>query len=184
MSSTSFTLLPGRVTLARWRDIFRGATPTLDPACGEAVAASAATVERIVARGEPVYGINTGFEDARNLGWKLAARLRGWGSDDLLDSYDSERRPVFESTARDFIENFIEDDNRFLQTFDPARDCAAFEAAWYDRNKGAEEVVKFQPNYEGSPIVCGSSWTPSGGPCMMVMHECTTQRRCMSEVGA
>jgi 2-polyprenyl-6-methoxyphenol hydroxylase-like FAD-dependent oxidoreductase len=107
------------------------------------------------------YGINTGFEDARNLGWKLAARLRGWGSDDLLDSYDSERRPVFESTARDFIENFIEDDNRFLQTFDPARDCAAFEAAWYDRNKGAEEVAKFEPNYEGSPIVCGSSGTPS-----------------------
>ena len=61
MSPTSFTLLPGRVTLAQWRDIFRGATPTLDPACAEAVAASAATVERIVARGEPVYGINTGF---------------------------------------------------------------------------------------------------------------------------
>ena len=25
------------------------------------------------------YGVNTGFEDARNLGWKLAATLQGWG---------------------------------------------------------------------------------------------------------
>ena len=61
MSSTRFTLLPGRVTLAQWRDIFRGATPTLDPACASVVAAATAAVERIVAKGEPVYGINTGF---------------------------------------------------------------------------------------------------------------------------
>ncbi|MBV0912440.1 FAD-dependent monooxygenase [Anianabacter salinae] len=106
------------------------------------------------------YGINTGFEDARNLGWKLAAVLKGWGSDALLDSYDAERRPVFQSTARDFIEHFIDDDNRFLQAHDPSRDKAAFEAAWYARNVGAAEVAKFEPNYEGSPIVAGSG-TPS-----------------------
>ena len=35
--------------------------PSLDPACRPAIAASAAAVERIVARGEPVYGVNTGF---------------------------------------------------------------------------------------------------------------------------
>ena len=49
------------------------------------------------------YGVNTGFEDARNLGWKLAAALQGWAGPGLLPSYDAERRPVFESTARDFI---------------------------------------------------------------------------------
>jgi 2-polyprenyl-6-methoxyphenol hydroxylase-like FAD-dependent oxidoreductase len=54
------------------------------------------------------FGINTGFEDARNLGWKLAAVLRGWGGEHLLDSYDEERRPVFASTARDFIEKTID----------------------------------------------------------------------------
>ena len=32
------------------------------------------------------YGINTGFEDAVNLGWKLAARLQGGGGEALLDS--------------------------------------------------------------------------------------------------
>ena len=53
------------------------------------------------------YGINTGFEDARNLGWKLAAVLEGWGGPQLLDSYDAERRPVFASTARDFIAKAI-----------------------------------------------------------------------------
>ncbi|HEY0418424.1 MAG TPA: aromatic amino acid lyase, partial [Acetobacteraceae bacterium] len=35
--------------------------PRLDPACLPAVAASAASIARIVARGEPVYGVNTGF---------------------------------------------------------------------------------------------------------------------------
>lgn len=107
------------------------------------------------------YGINTGFEDARNLGWKLAARLQGWGSEALLDSYDAERRPVFESTARDFIENFIDDDNRFLQTHAPEKDREAFEKAWFSRNEAAAEVASFEPHYEGSPIVTGPAGTPS-----------------------
>ncbi len=38
------------------------------------------------------YGINTGFDDARNLGWKLAAHLQGWAGANLLDSYHAERR--------------------------------------------------------------------------------------------
>ncbi len=100
------------------------------------------------------YGINTGFEDARNLGWKLAAALRGWGGEGLLDSYDAERRPVFASTARDFIEKAIESDRVFLETFDPERDRAAFEAEWRARGSGARsEVNAFEPNYRGSPIV-------------------------------
>ncbi|MEZ0096107.1 FAD-dependent monooxygenase [Streptacidiphilus sp. EB129] len=36
-------------------------------------------------------GLNTGIQDAINLGWKLAARIRGWGSEELLDSYHEER---------------------------------------------------------------------------------------------
>jgi 2-polyprenyl-6-methoxyphenol hydroxylase-like FAD-dependent oxidoreductase len=38
-------------------------------------------------------GLNTGVQDAYNLGWKLAHVLRG-GPDSLLDSYESERLPV------------------------------------------------------------------------------------------
>ena len=59
------------------------------------------------------YGVNTGFEDARNLSWKLAAHLQGWGSEVLLDSYSRERHPVFKSVARDFIQQTIEDFRRF-----------------------------------------------------------------------
>ncbi|MQA79840.1 MAG: 2-polyprenyl-6-methoxyphenol hydroxylase [Streptosporangiales bacterium] len=40
------------------------------------------------------HGANTGIADAVDLGWKLAARLRGWGADALLASYQIERRPV------------------------------------------------------------------------------------------
>lgn len=61
MSHDSLTLTPGAVPLAAWRAIFRGASVRLDPTCANAVAASAAAVERIVAKGDPVYGINTGF---------------------------------------------------------------------------------------------------------------------------
>ncbi|MFG1703684.1 FAD-dependent monooxygenase [Nonomuraea sp. M3C6] len=42
--------------------------------------------------------LNVGMTDAVNLGWKLAARLRGRASDALLDTYESERRPVGEVT--------------------------------------------------------------------------------------
>ena len=55
------TLSPGETALPAWRAIYRGATPRLTDACRGPVAASAAAVARIVARGEPVYGINTGF---------------------------------------------------------------------------------------------------------------------------
>ncbi len=54
-------LHPGHVTLAEWRAIYRGAAVTLDQAALPAIARGAAAVENILARGAPVYGINTGF---------------------------------------------------------------------------------------------------------------------------
>jgi len=46
----------------------------------------------------PIYGqgMNTGMQDAFNLGWKLSYVLSGWAPEALLDSYDAERRPVRE----------------------------------------------------------------------------------------
>jgi 4-hydroxyisophthalate hydroxylase len=106
------------------------------------------------------YGINTGFEDAVNLGWKLAATLQGWGGPRLLESYDQERRPVFQSTARDFIEKSFHTDRDFLEAFDPERDRDAFEAEWNARKSGARsEVGAYEPHYEGSPVV----WGPASG---------------------
>ncbi len=108
------------------------------------------------------YGINTGFEDARNLAWKLAARLEGWGGEALLDSYSAERQPVFASTAKDFIARMIEDDREFVRTYSPDKDLAAFEAEWARRGGGGStDVFGFEPNYEGSPVVFG----PEGAVC-------------------
>jgi hypothetical protein len=38
--------------------------------------------------------MNTGIQDAFDLGWKLGWVLRGWAQPELLDSYETERRPV------------------------------------------------------------------------------------------
>ncbi|MFG3435732.1 FAD-dependent monooxygenase [Nonomuraea sp. NPDC047897] len=39
-------------------------------------------------------GLNLGLQDTVNLGWKLAAEIHGWAPPGLLDTYESERRPV------------------------------------------------------------------------------------------
>jgi 2-polyprenyl-6-methoxyphenol hydroxylase-like FAD-dependent oxidoreductase len=39
-------------------------------------------------------GLNTGMQDAVNLGWKLAQVVRGQSPDSLLDTYHAERHPV------------------------------------------------------------------------------------------
>ncbi|GAB3659978.1 FAD-dependent monooxygenase [Glycomyces tarimensis] len=46
-------------------------------------------------------GLNLGVQDAFNLGWKLAAQIRGWAPATLLDTYGAERRPV----AEDVLDN-------------------------------------------------------------------------------
>lgn len=105
------------------------------------------------------YGINSGFEDASNLGWKLAAVLQGWAGPHLLDSYSLERQPVFASTAGAFIERAILRDRDFLAAWRPDRDRSGFERAWKARAAEARaEVAMFAPNYEGSPIV----WSAAG----------------------
>jgi 2-polyprenyl-6-methoxyphenol hydroxylase-like FAD-dependent oxidoreductase len=45
-------------------------------------------------------GMNTGIQDAVNLGWKLGLVCRGGAPAELLDSYDAERRPVGEEVLR------------------------------------------------------------------------------------
>ena len=54
-------LKPGAVPLSDWRAIYRGAPVSLAPEAGPLIAESAAAVARILAQGEPIYGINTGF---------------------------------------------------------------------------------------------------------------------------
>src|SRR5262249_12479891 len=58
---TAIILTPGRVTLADWRAVANGAQVRLDPAATRDVEAGARAVEAIIAKGEPLYGINTGL---------------------------------------------------------------------------------------------------------------------------
>ena len=51
-------------------------------------------------------GMNTGIQDAFDLGWKLAAVLQGWGGETLLESYDCERRPASARAAEVSLKNY------------------------------------------------------------------------------
>ena len=108
------------------------------------------------------YGLNNGLDDVANLGWKLAARLEGWGSDVLLQSYTEERRPVFLETAKDFIEDRIRIDRELLERYSPERDRQEFERAWNESAAAATpRVLTYEPHYEGSPVILG----PTDGVC-------------------
>ncbi|MEU4469629.1 rifampin monooxygenase [Streptomyces sp. NPDC024017] len=59
-------------------------------------------VDRVLLAGDAAHihpptggqGLNLGIQDAFNLGWKLAAEVRGWAPEGLLDSYHTERHPA------------------------------------------------------------------------------------------
>lgn len=51
-------------------------------------------------------GMNTGIQDAFDLGWKLAATLQGWGGPGLIESYDHERRPASARAAEVSLQNY------------------------------------------------------------------------------
>jgi 4-hydroxyisophthalate hydroxylase len=106
------------------------------------------------------YGLNSGLEDATNLGWKLAAAIQGWGGDVLLDSYSDERQPVFVETGEEIIAARIRADAQWLARYSPERDKAEFERAWAARvDDESENQSTYEPNYEGSAVVDG----PPGG---------------------
>jgi len=69
---------------------------------GAALVAERFADRRILLAGDAVhlftptggFGMNTGIDDVANLSWKLAAILQGWGGKSLLNSYESERKPI------------------------------------------------------------------------------------------
>jgi 4-hydroxyisophthalate hydroxylase len=106
------------------------------------------------------YGLNTGLEDAVNLGWKLGAVLNKWASPGLLDSYTPERRPIFVETGGAITEG-IANDRAFLARYSPQRDRGEFERAWSHLTAGDTAPPSYEPHYEGSSIV----WGPEGATC-------------------
>jgi hypothetical protein len=113
-------------------------------------------------------GYNTAIEDAVNLGWKLAAVIRGNGGHDLLESYEAERKPLaIRNTgyARAFADS--------LGLFEPAAEieaetpegeaARARAGAYLEKHTRAEfniPGITFGGRYDGSPIIVSDGTEP------------------------
>jgi hypothetical protein len=126
-------------------------------------------------------GMNTGIQDAVDLGWKLEAALAGWGGAELLDSYESERRPVALRNVAASTENL----GRMLSTRDrrpppevftdgPQADAVRAEyGAWFTeamRHEWFMNGFHLGYRYDESPIV----W-PDGTPAPPLERSTYTQ---------
>jgi 2-polyprenyl-6-methoxyphenol hydroxylase-like FAD-dependent oxidoreductase len=104
------------------------------------------------------HGMNSGIQDAFNLGWKLALVCRGDAAPALLDSYEAERRPVAEriTASGDAVEG--------AQTMTDAaqrlaRD-ATLRATFADADSRHHESLaeaELDIDYAGSPIVMAAA---------------------------
>ncbi|MQA86027.1 MAG: hypothetical protein GEV03_15715 [Streptosporangiales bacterium] len=97
LQETVDAIAPSRITLREPRWLTRFVAPSRQVGTtrgGRVFVAGDAAHAHSPAGGQ---GMNTGLQDAANLGWKLAMVLRGQASAELLDTYDAERRPVHTS---------------------------------------------------------------------------------------
>ena len=109
------------------------------------------------------FGLNNGLEDARNLAWKLAAALQGWGGQALLDSYSLERQQVFNEVGEQIIGGWIRTDREFLETYDPQVDRASFEQGFAEiAREYGRRYASFEPHYDGSPVVLAPEGARTG----------------------
>jgi len=113
-------------------------------------------------------GYNTAVEDAVNLGWKLAATIKGAGGPSLLRSYELERRAVaLRNTgyARGFAESlgqFVPKEG--IEGEGGASDDLRREAGAYLEAHGRAEFnipgITFGARYDASPIIVGDGSAP------------------------
>jgi 2-polyprenyl-6-methoxyphenol hydroxylase-like FAD-dependent oxidoreductase len=113
-------------------------------------------------------GYNTAVEDAVNLGWKLAAVLRGQASPSLLASYEHERRPLAQRNTA-YARRFADSVGRFaasplLEQPGPAGDAERQRAADYLNAHARLEFnipgVTFGGRYDGSPLIVADGTQP------------------------
>ena len=105
------------------------------------------------------HGMNTGMQDAYNLGWKLALVAAGVAPATLLDSYEAERRPVAQAIARSG-----DDAEARAEQRDPAARQALiqFLANPEGRRMAAVAEAEIAFGYQHSPIV--DEVMPAAGP--------------------
>ena len=125
-------------------------------------------------------GYNTAVEDAVNLGWKLAAVLKGQAGQRLLESYEAERRPLAvrnTAYAKGFADSLGIEPPPEIEDETPAGAQARERAGDYFANHGASEFnipgITFGGRYEGSPaIVSDGSAPPPDRPNVYVPTAC------------
>ncbi len=111
-------------------------------------------------------GMATGVEEAVNLGWKMAAVLRGWGGPSLLDTFTPERLPIAKRNVDLSTRSY-----KAIETIPPWRhgsDPVAYAAeldGWRLNlaRYSVPDHVKAQYTYEGSAI-CVADGTPADDP--------------------
>jgi 2-polyprenyl-6-methoxyphenol hydroxylase-like FAD-dependent oxidoreductase len=106
-------------------------------------------------------GYNTAVEDAVNLGWKLAAVIRGQAPPQLLDSYEPERKPLAERNTA-YARRFADSVGRFsatalLEQAGPGAEAERARASDYLNAHVRMEFnipgVTFGGRYDGSPLI-------------------------------
>jgi 2-polyprenyl-6-methoxyphenol hydroxylase-like FAD-dependent oxidoreductase len=113
-------------------------------------------------------GYNTAIEDAVNLGWKLAAVLKGRGGQQLLDSYEAERQPLARrntSYARGFADSLgLYAAPDVIEDASPEGERARADASVYFNAHARREFnipgVTFGGRYDGSPIIVADGTQP------------------------
>ena len=127
-------------------------------------------------------GYNTAVEDAVNLGWKLAAVLKGWGGPALLDTYETERQAIARRNTT-YARGFADSLGLFVPPPELEDEGPAGEAARKLTGDHFNHHARFEFNipgitfggrYDGSPIVvpdgtalpldAPNSYEPSGCP--------------------
>ena len=113
-------------------------------------------------------GYNTAIEDAVNLGWKLAAVLKGQAGSELLESYQLERRPVALRNTQ-FARAFADSMGNYRAPPEIEEDSEAGRAArkrageYFGKHSRAEfniPGITFGARYDGSPIIVPDGTVP------------------------
>ncbi|MBX7430509.1 FAD-dependent monooxygenase [Mycobacterium sp. Y57] len=113
------------------------------------------------------FGLNTGIEDAANLGWKLAALVQGWGGPGLLDTYDDERQPIAKRNTGYAIQlagvHHGLPNTPQIDAESEAGDAARDMIGQYLRPRIAHEYnspgIQLGARYDGSPIIVSDGTT-------------------------
>src|SRR5262249_8345765 len=113
-------------------------------------------------------GYNTAVEDAANLGWKLAAVLKGWGGHGLLASYEFERQAIAKRNTK-YARGFADSVGLFVPPPELEEDSSAGEAARRHASEHFNHHARFEFNipgitfggrYDGSPIIISDGTIP------------------------